>query len=214
MDVQQLAKMLETMHQELRDVKANLGKPWFMDALAEELSDMALVPIEQTFQVESKEFKLAALPTLPYNAAAAFSYATTYCGQNNNSCGKFYDSPGWSDCAHFMSHCLAAGGIGVTGGDPAARCPAGLCIRAQQLAAAFYNATKKFSNVKQLNSYDQGRRGDYGFLKNFHPYKSHAFLLAGTPSATSGPVYAHTTNHCGDAMDTIRIYFGAFYRIE
>lgn len=190
-------------------MKASLNKPWFLDALVEELGHLSLAPIERTFQVEGKDFKFDALPTLRYNAGAAFAYATTYCGQNNNSCGKFYDS----DCAHFMSHCLAAGGVGVTGGDPAARCPAGLCIRAEQLAAALYNATKKFSNVTQLNSYDQGRRGDYGFLKNFHPYKSHAFLLAGTPTAASGPVYAHTNNHCGDAMDTIHIYFGAYYRI-
>jgi hypothetical protein len=192
------------------DKNEKTDRVWFLDAVAEGLKQINLVPIERLFQVEGKGFKFEALPTLRYNSAAAFAYAATYCGRNSNSCGKFYDS----DCAHFMSHCLAAGGVGVTGGDSAARCPAGLCIRAEELAAAFYNSTKKFSNVTQLNSYDQGRRGDYGFLKNFHPYKSHAFLLAGTPSATSGPVYAHTTNHCGDAMDTIRIYFGAYYRIS
>jgi hypothetical protein len=69
-----------------------------------------------------------------------------------------------------------------------------------------------FSNIKQLFSYQQGIRGDYGFLRSFIE-KSHAFLLAGTPNASAGPVYAHAAPHCGDMMTSVRIYFGAYYRI-
>jgi Putative amidase domain len=200
------------LQQELHEIKQSINEirqPWYLESIADELSKMRLVPIDQIFKVETEDYKLETFGTLPYDASAALAYATTYCGQNNNNCGKFYDS----DCAHFMSHCLAAGGIGVTGLDPAASCPAGLCIRAEELAAAFYNASSQFSNIKQLNGYEDGRRGDYGFLRKLIE-KSHAFLLAGTPSADSGLVYAHTTNHCGDNMDTLRIYFGAYYRIE
>lgn len=146
---------------------------------------------------------------IPYDAVAALAYAKLYCGQTTNSCGKFYES----DCAHFMSHCLAAGGIGITGGDPLAKCPAGHPIRAREVAAAFYNASNTFSNVQQLDDYDDGRAGDFGFLRRFGR-KSHAFLLAGPASLSGAPVFAHTAKHCGDEMPTYRIYFGSYYRIE
>ncbi len=198
------------MSTEEAKTSAQIEQPWFLDALVDRLGGILLAPIDRAFQVETTEFKSKPLATLPYNGAAALAYASSYCSKKTNTpCGQHFDS----DCAHFMSHCLAAGGVGVTGGDPAARCSAGLCIRAEELAAAFYNASKQFSNVLQLNGYEQGVRGDYGFLRRLIE-KSHAFLLAGTPNATAGPVYAHTAPHCGDLMDTIRIYFGAYYRIS
>ncbi len=188
---------------------SNMQKPWYLETLLNDrFSKLLLVPVHQFYQIESDKFKIERLNKLPYDAKAAFAYAQTYCSKENNTCGKFYSA----DCAHFMSHCLAAGGVMVKGSSPDASCPKGLCIRAEELAAAFYNSTKVYDNVKQLDTYSDGAKGDYGFLKRFIE-KTHAFLLDGKPGADSGPVYAHTSQHCGDNMDTIRIYFGAYYRI-
>lgn len=194
---------------ECSEVK-NANMPWFLEALQEDLlSRLSLVPINQFHQVETPDFKIKILSRLPYDVSAAFAYAKKYCGQKTNSCGKFYEA----DCAHFMSHCLAAGGVTVKGSSPGASCPHGLCIRAEELAAAFYNATKQYDNVKQLNSFSDGQKGDYGFLRRFIE-KSHAFLLDGRPSADTAPAYAHTSPHCGDNMESFRILFGAYYRIQ
>lgn len=209
METDELNQTLEAMRQELHDLREGLDRPWFITALADQLRELNLAPIGRSFQVEGHGYRFDPLETLPYNAGAALAYASTYCGRESNLCGRFYES----DCAHFISHCLAAGGVTVTGGAQDARCPAGLCIRAEELAAALYNATTRYGNVKQLNGYEQGRRGDIGFLKRLIE-KSHAFLLAGTPSATSAPVFAHSNPHCGDNMESVRIYFGAYYRIE
>lgn len=208
--LEQITRMNEESQFEIAELKRllTIQHPWYIDSVADQLSNIRLAPIGQMYQVETDKFSLAELEALPYDSSAAFAYATTYCSQTTNICGKHYES----DCTHYIAHCLAAGGVGFKGGDPQARCPAGLVIRAEELAAAFYNSTKIYNNVTQLDSYEQGRRGDYGFLKRLIE-KSHAFLLSGVPNATSAPVYAHTNNHCGDLMESVRIYFGAYYRI-
>ena len=184
------------------------GLPWYMSTLYEDyFSNLLLVPIEQSFQIEGGFIEQKRIPILPYNAQAAMNYASEYCNKNTNLCCQFYSS----DCAHFMAHCLAAGGVTMKGSS-GATCPQGLCIRAAELAAAFENASQVYKNVNRIDSYSDGQKGDYGFLNNF-VRDSHAFMLNGMPTFNSGPVYAHTTNHCGDEMDTIRIFFGKYFRI-
>jgi len=212
--VDRLIEVQSRLMEEVLVVQQKLLKPdispWFLEAVADRLQTIVLCPMAMMHAVEFDDYHLTLPQKLNYNEGAAYAYAKKYCGQEANSCGKFYPD---HDCAHFISHCLASGGVGFRGGNREARCPDGLIIRAEELAAAFYNSTPKYSNVKQIDSYDQGRVGDYGFLRRFVE-KSHAFLLAAPISGASARVYAHTNPHCGDEMQTIRTYFGKYYRIE
>lgn len=213
--IEQLSKQQSQIQEEIQQIREELANgqaDWILNAIKEGLSSISLVPIEQTFQVESEDFHVAA-PTdvISYNAAAARAYAVTYCNQKTNSCGEFYADQG-GDCAHFIGHCLAAGGIGVSGGDPKARCPHNIVKRAEELATALASGTRKYSNMQEISSYSQGQSGDYGFLSNFlRP--SHAFMLNGTPTLTHAAAFAHTNPHCGDNMDSYRLFFGKYFRI-
>jgi hypothetical protein len=146
--------------------------------------------------------------TLPYNSAQVFAYAQNYCG-GGNDCP---DSQFPLDCTHFMCHCLNATGVAVT--NPSAQCQRGLCIRVNDLAAAFSNSVGQFTNVKRVGSHSETRRGDFCFIPSwFGLSKEHVMLLAGTATSTGASVYAHTNNRCGNRVE----FEGAdcsYYRIE
>ena len=145
---------------------------------------------------------------LPYNSAQVFSYAQNYCS-GGNDCP---DSSFPLDCTHFMCHCLAATGVGVT--NPTAHCQRGLCIRVDDLAAAFANSVGMFSNVLRISSHAQTRRGDYCFIPSwFGLSKEHVMLLANTASPQVASVYAHTNNRCGEFVSFEGVDC-AYYRIE
>lgn len=146
--------------------------------------------------------------TLPYSLAKVFSYAQNHCrGGNDCPDGSFP-----LDCTHFLCHCLAATNLAVT--NPSAKCQKGLCIRVNDLAAAFNNAVGQFSNIKRISGHAQTRRGDFCFIPSwFGLSKEHGMLLAGTASATGAMVYSHTNNRCGEMVN----FEGAscvYYRIE
>lgn len=128
-------------------------------------------------------------------------------------CGTFYES---TDCAHFIGHALLVGGISVLGGDPAARCPQGIIIRAEELAAAFFNSSRFFTNVTKRGSFKETNKFDWGFLKQFI-WKSHAFLLheAVSPDGQQARIWGHTTNRNGEQeiVKSDRFSDGSYYRI-
>ena len=113
-----------------------------------------------------------------------------------------------------MSHCLAAGGIAIDKLKPEFRCPDGLCISAQVLAAALYNGAKSFSNITQLTGFRVSRRGDYGFFKRFLA-KNHSFLLNARVETTGrgAKIYGHSNNRCGERVASSSFRSGYYYRI-
>ena len=165
--------------------------PWYVESLALELSELEPTPLAELYQAPGK--KPSAAKTIPYDPVKAFAYADYYC-HGGNKCGEEYDS----DCAHFMAHCLAAGGIVCKG--RRFKCPDGLCIRVEELAAHLEGLRKKYSNVTATSFKKGTQRGDYGFFLNWIQ-DDHSFLLNG-PVHASGKkarIYGHTNNRCGKA---------------
>ena len=67
---------------------------------------------------------------VPYKNWQAITYAKEWCDKKDNSCGVYLDGENKSDCAHFLAHCLAAGGIKVLNDDPGTKfCKHGLAVR-------------------------------------------------------------------------------------
>src|SRR5688572_21141459 len=99
-----------------------------------------------------------------YDNWKAITYARKYCGQRQNECGVYLDGPKKTDCAHFMAHALAAGGIRVAVTDPSANlCPWGLTVRNTDLVAALRALAARHSNVHEIGLTDS-IIGDIGFL--------------------------------------------------
>jgi hypothetical protein len=181
---------------------------WYLESINEQLKTMSLVPLVEMFQFKAKGERR---DTLEFDSSAAITFATNYCN-STCPCGKNYDEEG-GDCAHFVSHCLAAGGVGLTGST--ATCPQGLFIRADELAAAFYNATQIYSNVSQLSGFQSTTAKDFGFLRSWI-IKTHAFLLNGAveSTGTAAPIFGHSNNRCGERVEESRFADAVYYRIS
>jgi hypothetical protein len=121
---------------------------------------------------------------LPFSNARATDYARAYCsGGNDCPDGTFP-----SDCAHFISHILAAGGAVLNG--PTHLCAKGLATSAVELHSAFINASEIYQNV-HVHRADGAQAGDFCFwLANLGSQENHAFLLSGPlDPAGGGPAY-------------------------
>lgn len=148
---------------------------------------------------------------ISYDPAAAFEYAQQWCHSDENECGAQYDA----DCTHFMCHCLAAGGIRVSGPDAGSNCPAGLNIAVRFLVEAFEKMRVNCSNVLRIGFDEHTLRGDYGFLQNWlRPY--HAFLLNDSVNANgrSAKIFGHTNPRCGAEVADDGFVNGTYYRIQ
>lgn len=155
--------------------------------------------------------------TISYDNWKAITYAKDYCGKADNSCGVYLNEPGKTDCAHFIAHCLHAGGITIKTSDPTADwCPMGLTVRNTDLVPALKRLADEYSNVTELGMTD-AIVGDIGFLSNLRR-PSHAFMLC-DPVDLRDPlkpakVWAHTTNKCcEDTGAEIRQWFATMFRI-
>lgn len=147
----------------------------------------------------------------------AITYAKDYCNRKTNACGAYYDKPGKTDCAHFIAHCLSAGGIDIKPGDGSTTdCPTGLAMRNTDLVAGLRALTTAYNNVQELGIAD-AIIGDIGFLNNLiRP--SHTFMIC-EPVDLRDPlkpakVWSHTAARCCDDMGAeIRQWFATMFRI-
>lgn len=149
------------------------------------------------------------LGKLRYQWAPVKTYLQSHCRPETNDCpDNVFDE----DCTHFICHALNKAGVFVK--LPSIDCQSGLCIRVNELAAAFSASTNRYSNVRQLSTHAETREGDYCFVpKWFGLKKEHAMVLADTASSTGARVYGHTNPRCGEFKD----FEGedcTYYRIE
>jgi hypothetical protein len=157
-----------------------------LNAELENLSRIILVPLASYFRVPKT------LPaSLPFSNGPAMDYAKTFCGGGNDCPDGDY----LSDCAHFISHILAAGGAILSG--PCHVCSKGLATSAVELHSAFINASEIYPNV-HVHKSAEAQAGDFCFwLKNLGSKENHAFLLSGAlETGGGGPAYAHTAYRC------------------
>ena len=157
------------------------------------------------------------MPRTPYENIKAINYAKKYCGVEQNACGVFLKGENKSDCAHFIAHCLHAGGIKVRNTDAASQlCPQGLAYRNTDLVAELKRLAGLFENVKAIDLSDT-IVGDVGFLEIERP--RHAFLVSKPgplPGYLNVPfVWAHASARCDEQMDTnFRQWLSSAFRLE
>lgn len=158
------------------------------------------------------------LPKLPYDSAKAFAYAKKYCkGGNDCPTGEYgsFSNPltllthvTSTDCTHFQSHILRAGGVEVKG--KGASCESSLEVRLEDLYGWFRDATSRYANVTRIDRWQDARRGDYCFE---FAVGHHAMLLNGPPDKNGAPVYGHANNRCGERV-AFPVSKCVFFRIE
>ena len=158
------------------------------------------------------------LTTTPYNNWRAISFARTWCGQMTNACGVYLQGGARSDCAHFIAHCLDAGGITIRNPDASNDlCPQHLAIRNTDIVARLKELDRLYTNVTEIGLTD-AIIGDYGFLdRPDRPY--HAFMICEPVDLSIMPppavkVYAHSTNRCCEPMSAQwKQWFSTLFRI-
>ena len=132
-----------------------------------------------------------------YDNTKAISYAKLYALKNDNSCGKYFNDPTkkLSDCAHFIAHCLNAGGIKIKNSDPNLQiCPDGLSVRVTEIIDSLRKLANEYDNIKEID-FSDAIVGDYGFLRTFLIRPSHAFMICESAVEKKDfKVFGHTTN--------------------
>lgn len=145
---------------------------------------------------------------LPFDWSKAKAYYSNYCSEGNDCPDGEYPL----DCTHFVCHGLSKTKIIVN--LPSATCSNGVCIRVAELAAAFKNAVKKYSNVKEITDFSATREGDFCFIVSWFGLSTdHAMVLADKLSTKSAKVWGHTNNRCASRVD-ISGQSVVVYRIE
>jgi len=161
---------------------------------------------------------VSAAGQVPFDNWKAISHAKSWCGKKSNPCGKYFEGGKYSDCAHFVAHCLAAGGLKIKADPGFNPCPDGLAVRNTDLVAALRDFIKKgHSNVTEIGLSD-AIIGDIGFLdRPDRPY--HAFMIAAPVDLRKIPppavqVWAHSVSRCSEAMDAQwKQWFSSAFRI-
>jgi hypothetical protein len=150
-----------------------------------------------------------------YNNWNAITYAKNWCVKQDNACGSYLQGDGKSDCAHFLSHCLDAGGITIPDVDNTGLCPQGLAVRNAVLLPGLRNLAIVYDNVVEIGLVD-AIIGDVGFLDIVWP--THGFMIC-EPFNLGDPlqapkVYAHSNNRCCERLDTQwRQWFTTMFRL-
>lgn len=154
----------------------------------------------------------------PYDNMRAIEYAKKWCNQKGNSCGVYLEGGNKSDCAHFLAHVLAAGGIVIKNPDPgSAFCKAGLAVRNTDIVMELRRLAGAFENIKKIDL-NEAIVGDVGFLKLERP--RHAFMICEIWNQASHPlstpkVWAHSSARCCEEMDTWwRQWLSDAFRLE
>lgn len=145
----------------------------------------------------SISFEESANTTIKYKNQNAIAYARQYSAINDNSCGIYNNNPAanLSDCAHFIAHCLKAGGIVVKAAQPnTSICADGLSYRVSELTTALKELDELYSNIKSIGIKD-AIVGDLGFFKIPSVRPTHVFMICAPAMNTNDvTIYAHTTN--------------------
>ncbi|WP_149498984.1 amidase domain-containing protein [Roseiconus lacunae] len=135
---------------------------------------------------------------LKYDADKALAYYKKFCKQGNDCPDGEFMPPKGTDCTHFICHGLKEGGVMVDSTE--VECQSKCCIRVKELAAAFYNATKKYSNVKQVKIAD-AKAGDFIFRVSLFGSKNHVMMLNGQPDKKGAKIFGHANNRCGEYVE-------------
>lgn len=158
-------------------------------------------------------------PRIRYSNAKAIAYAKKYASLRDNSCKVFLDGEKKTDCAHFVAHCLAAGGIVVKNPDQNNQlCPTGLAVRNVDIEAYLSELSTKYANVKKQSLIWDAIVGDIGFLHVERP--RHAFMVCEPVDTRVVPpkpvkVWAHSGNRSCEEMDAQwRQWFSSSFRLE
>lgn len=159
---------------------------------------------------------------LLYSPAKARDYAAKYCAAGNDCPdGQFSGATGHvvnTDCTHFISHALKAGGV-IVPGDGVARCQSGLCYRVVDLEKWFADGLAKFGNLKRIQ-WIEAKDGDFVFLEGFRWRDlefgiTHVMMVAGPVSQDGSMVFGHSNERCGnEKIDYNPDSTGRFYRIQ
>lgn len=194
---------------------ASVAKPKSFEIPFEDISEKG-----NTFKSNvAVEYSEITNTKIKYSNIAAIQYAKTYAPQEKNACGVFLNDPSkkLSDCAHFVAHCLHAGGITIKNSDPNLKlCPMELSLRVVEIKAALRDLDAKYENVKEINI-DEAITGDYGFFNVAHVGRpSHAFMVC-KPAQDKKDylVYAHTAaRNCTKTEPTWYQFFDVAFRME
>ena len=160
------------------------------------------------------------MPKLQYDNWNAIQYAKEWSTKESNSCGVYLKQGKYSDCAHFVAHCLVAGGLKIVSSDPAFKpCPHGLAVRNVDLVSALRkHISDGAENIREIGLADS-IVGDIGFLdRPDRPY--HAFMVCTPVNLTIIPppavrVWAHSVRRSCEPMDAQwRQWFSTLFRIE
>lgn len=152
-----------------------------------------------------------------YKNSLAIAYAKKYAPMNTNSCGIYNNNPSanLSDCAHFIAHCLKAGGIEIKAAIvDSSICKEALAYRVVEITAALASLSQNYENVQQITIND-AIVGDYGFFKVPAIRPSHAFMVC-KPAVNPNDItiYAHTANRaCTKPEPSWYQFFDVAYRI-
>src|SRR5262249_8741439 len=113
----------------------------YRDLLGPRAADLLLIPSDG-----------GSPASLPFDSASTLKYYEDWCSSGNDC----PDAEFPLDCTHFACHGLLQSKVKVN--MPEATCANGLCIRVAELGAAFFNATKKYSNVTKIASHTSTKK--------------------------------------------------------
>lgn len=166
---------------------------------------------------------------IAYQNPKAMAYASAHCNKQENSCGVYLTGGELSDCAHFIAHCLNAGGLVVKRRTGDQLCPLDLAVRNVDIDAHLAELAVKYKNVKPI-AIEEAIVGDIGFLLGTNKRgllsPTHAFMVKETKYKTENRVipyfeppivWAHSAERCpkGERMDIeYRQYIARAYRLE
>lgn len=164
-----------------------------------------------TLSIEVDAYTLNKKKYLAYSNHSAIQLAARYCKKKDNPCGQHFSGDQRSDCAHFLAHCLQAGGITIKSSE--SECPHGLSTRVKEIISAL--SSLKAANIKRV-AYKDAVLGSPAFHNSIDRPR-HAVMIAKVGKENDlTSFYAHSEGRCGDETPGIPWYqyYGLGFRIE
>ena len=148
---------------------------------------------------------------ITYSNHLATQLASRYCKERKNTCGVYFSGSGRSDCAHFLAHCLHAGGLTIKSSE--SECPHGLSMRVKEIVTAL--SSLNMNNVRRV-AIDDAILGTPAFLNNVvEPFHAIMIRKAGDKSENT-TFFAHSRENCGEKPVDLPLYqsYGVGFRLE